>query len=111
MTTTGSSPLESTARICWSFMSSIRNSEWWRPRALVFVLLAACAAGGAQNAVVTVSSPYSRVIGGAQAQLTAAITDIVGTPIDASGLVWSVSDATIASVSGQGLLTGIAPGD
>jgi hypothetical protein len=75
------------------------------------LLLLLPAAGFAQNAYVGVSTPSSRVIVNAQVQLNFAFTDIAGTPLDPSTLTWATSDPTVAKVDGQGLVTGIAPGD
>jgi hypothetical protein len=65
----------------------------------------------AQSAVVTVTSPSAKVLVNAQMRLSAAITDIAGTPLVSSGLAWTTSDSTVASISADGMVRGLFPGD
>lgn len=82
-------------------------------RSLKRVLLAGwlAAAAGAQTAYVRISAPGPSVLAGAQMQLSATITDAAGTPLDASGLSWSSSDANSGPVSASGVLQGLLPAD
>ena len=83
-----------------------------RPKHALLALAAIAASGlRAQSAVVTVTSPSAKVMVNAQMRLSAAITDVAGTPLDASGLSWTTSDPTIASVSASGMVQGLFPGD
>lgn len=70
-----------------------------------------CASAWAQNAQLSISAPGSNVVVGAQMQLSASITDAAGTPLDASGLGWSVSSSTLATISTSGAVQGLLPGD
>jgi Bacterial Ig-like domain (group 2) len=83
-------------------MSSIRFSS-------LLILLPAAAL--AQTAYIGVSAPATRVLVGAQTQLTFSFTDVAGTPLNPSGLAWASSDSTVAKVDAQGVVSGIAPGD
>ena len=72
--------------------------------------LSVCAAN-AQTAFVSLASPARTVLVGGQIQLSAAIVDLAGTPLDGSGLAWSSSDPTKGTVTGAGMVRGILPGD
>jgi hypothetical protein len=65
----------------------------------------------AQNGYLTITSPSAKVMVNGQMQLSAAITDLNGTPLDLSGLTWTVSDATVATIAADGTLKGLFPGD
>src|SRR5262249_57651956 len=65
----------------------------------------------AQDVLLTMQAPTSKVMVNGSAQLSATITNQNGSPVDASGLAWSSSDDKIATVSGPGLVAGLAPGD
>ena len=56
-------------------------------------------------------APTTKVMVNGSAQLSATITNQNGSPVDASGLAWSSSDDKIATVSGSGMVAGLAPGD
>jgi len=82
-----------------------------RSSSALFHLCVLSAAAYAQTAFVNISAPGAKVLAGAQMQLSASITDVAGTPIDASGLGWSSSNSAFATVSTSGVVRGIAPGD
>jgi len=65
----------------------------------------------AQSAFVTIAAPSGKVTVNGQMGLSATITDVAGTPLDASGLSWVSSDPAIASVSSTGMMQGVALGD
>src|SRR5215468_5201666 len=90
----------------WCSMSSTRLSEW----ALALCALAAPPVR-AQDVLLTMQTPTTKVMVNGSAQLSATITNQNGSPVDASGLAWSSSDDKIATVSGSGLVAGLAPGD
>jgi hypothetical protein len=87
-------------------MNSIRYFE----RALFCALLLAGAAA-AQNAYVTISAPANNVIAGDKLPLDVSITNLAGTPLDSSGLVWTCSNPAFATVTSQGVVSGLLPGD
>ena len=60
---------------------------------------------------ITVTAPVYNVLVNGNLQLTPSITDLVGTPLDTSSLLWASSDGSIAAVSSSGLVTGLFPGD
>ena len=91
-------------------MSSIRFHST-RPALVLLALALVASRVHAQTAVVTVTSPSPKVTVSAQMHLSASITDVAGTPLDASGLAWTTSDPTIASVSAAGMVRGLFPGD
>ena len=74
-------------------------------------LLLVCGAVFAQSAIVRISAPAPNVIAGASMQLQGNITDLAGTPVDSSGLVWSSSDPNSATVSADGTVEGLLPAD
>ena len=59
---------------------------------------------------VSVSPASLSVVAGQQSQLTATTLDVSGAPLTGRNLSWSSSDANIASVSANGLVTGVAAG-
>ena len=61
--------------------------------------------------MVSIHAPSPNVLVGAQMQLSAGITDPAGTPLDTSGLGWSVSSSTLAAISSSGAIQGLMPGD
>src|SRR5438128_849048 len=103
MTTGAFSRPPSTIRTKWRSMNSIRYSP--------LILIAFSAALAEDVAYVTIYAPSPKVLVSARMQLDVAITDLVGTPIDASGMLWAPSDPAIATVSPQGLVSGVAPGE
>jgi uncharacterized protein YjdB len=61
-------------------------------------------------AAVTVSPTSLAVAAGQQAQLTATTLDVNGNTLTGRNLAWSTSDANIATVNWDGLVTGVATG-
>lgn len=61
-------------------------------------------------AVVTVTPSTATVGIGVTQQLTATATDALGTVLTGRTIAWGTSDATKATVSNTGLVTGVAPG-
>jgi uncharacterized protein YjdB len=61
-------------------------------------------------ATVTVSPPSSSVAIGATQQLSATTLDAAGSVVTGRTIAWSTSDATKATVSNTGLVTGVAAG-
>jgi len=61
-------------------------------------------------ASVSVSPASANVIVGQTAQLTATPKDASGNPLTGRTVTWSTSNAAVAAVSGNGLVTGGAPG-
>ncbi len=59
---------------------------------------------------VAVSAPATTLQVGQAVQLTARASDAGGTVLDDVTFEWATSDASVAVVSGAGLLTGVAPG-
>jgi hypothetical protein len=88
-------------------MNSIRNNR--HTPAVLFLL--ACAGAHAQGAYITLTAPSQTVQVSASTQVAASVADIAGTPLDSSGLSWSTSDSTLATVSSSGTVQGVAPGD
>ncbi|HLH16647.1 MAG TPA: Ig-like domain-containing protein [Bryobacteraceae bacterium] len=86
-------------------MNSIRNLKL----ALLTGLMATAAY--AQSAYVRISAPAASVLAGAQMQLSATVIDPAGTPLDASGLSWTSSDANSGPISASGVLQGVLPAD
>ncbi len=66
--------------------------------------------GPPQVSAVSVSSPAASVQVGQSLLLTANATDVAGTPIQGLTFEWTSSDPAIATVSQDGLVTGVAPG-
>ncbi|MEW5927370.1 MAG: Ig-like domain-containing protein, partial [Gemmatimonadota bacterium] len=67
-------------------------------------------ATGVPVATVTVSPAAPTVEAGKPVQLTAALADAGGNPLTGRTVAWSSSSAAVATVSGSGLVTGVAPG-
>jgi len=88
-------------------MNSTRSSAF----AAVALTLASFATARAQSAYITLSAPSNSVLVNASTQIAASLADVAGTPLDSSGLVWSSSDTTLATVSAGGTVQGVAPGD
>ncbi len=61
-------------------------------------------------AAVTVSPPTSTLAIGGTQQLTASAVDAAGLPLTGRPVTWSSSNATVATVSAQGLVTAVAAG-
>src|SRR2546426_243684 len=61
-------------------------------------------------ATVTVSPAAPSVLVGGTAQLTATPLDASGTPLSGRVVTWATSSAAVATVSGSGLVTGVAAG-
>ena len=61
-------------------------------------------------AVVTISPTTSNVNVGATQQLSATLTDVQGAVLIGRAIAWNTSDATKATVSNTGLVTGVAAG-
>jgi large repetitive protein len=61
-------------------------------------------------ASITVSPPASNIPVGATVQLQALLRDDQGTILAGRAVLWSTSNAALATVSGTGLVTGVAPG-
>ncbi len=66
--------------------------------------------GPPEVSTVSVSAPAASVQVGQALQLSASAADAVGTPIQGITFEWTSSDAAIATVSQEGLVTGVAPG-
>jgi hypothetical protein len=99
-------------------MNLIRCSETAnrRPRLNVtahlgLLSLIFASAGFCQTAFVSIYVPGTKVVAGAQMQLAGNLTDVVGTPLDPSGLTWSSSNNTLGKVSSVGTVSGLMPGD
>src|SRR5262245_1021575 len=104
--TDGSSPPGLTINKSWCSMNSTRLSS---------LGLALCALAAppvqAQDVLLTIQAPTTKVMVNGSTQLSATITNQNGSPVDASGLAWSSSDDKIVTVSGSGMVAGLAPGD
>ncbi len=87
-------------------MSSILNIE-----RLCMLLMLGCLPALAQSGYVAITAPAGKVLVNGQMQLTATITDLAGTPLDSSGLTWTASDNSLATIASDGTLSGIFPGD
>jgi trimeric autotransporter adhesin len=61
------------------------------------------------HVTITVSPPSGSVAAGATFQLAATITDEHGAPVAAS-VVWATANPAVATVDGNGLVTGVATG-
>lgn len=61
-------------------------------------------------ATVNVSPPASTIAVGSTVQLQAVLRDDAGNVLTGRAVLWSTSDATRATVSGTGLVTGVSPG-
>ena len=61
-------------------------------------------------ATITVSPPTSTIPVGSTVQLQAVLRDDQGNVLAGRAVLWSTSDATRATVSGTGLVTGVSPG-
>lgn len=68
------------------------------------------AVGSGEIASIEVSPPSSSVAIGAQLPLTAVARDGDGKIVSDASIVWSVQDASVASVSASGVVTGVALG-
>ncbi len=80
---------------------------------LALVVLAACSdSSGPRPAVdeIIVSSPVSELIIGETARLSANALDAAGDPVRGVPVIWSSSNANVASVNSSGLVTANAPG-
>ena len=66
--------------------------------------------GPPQVSAVSVSGPAASLQVGQSLQLIASATDAAGTPITELPFEWTSSDAAIAAVSRDGVVTGVAPG-
>ncbi|MGE0553589.1 MAG: Ig domain-containing protein [Gemmatimonadales bacterium] len=64
----------------------------------------------APPATVTVSPPTATIVAGATAQLAATPRDAGGNPLTGRNVGWSSSDAAVATVGVDGLVTGISAG-
>ncbi len=75
--------------------------------------LAGCDGGptGPQPATIELSAPSLEVETGEELQLTAEVRDASGNPVSVTELEWSSSNPQRASVSDQGLVAGIEPGN
>ena len=61
-------------------------------------------------ATVAVSPPTSSVSIGGRVPLSAVVQDTAGKTLTGADVFWSVQDASIATISGDGVVTGVAPG-
>ncbi len=61
-------------------------------------------------ATIVVSPSASSVSIGGRLSLSAVVQDSAGQPLAPADIFWSVRDANIATVSGDGVVTGVAPG-
>ena len=61
-------------------------------------------------ATINVWPDDNNVVVGQTTQLTADVRDATGAPLSGRVIVWSSSDASIASVTSQGVVTAVAPG-
>jgi uncharacterized protein YjdB len=66
--------------------------------------------GGGAVASVVISPPRATVAVGASVQLTAEVLDGSGTALGEHRVVWASSDVTTATVSGDGVVTGVKVG-
>lgn len=83
------------------------------PAALIAILaLGACDLGTGPDAAasVTLSRDTATVVAGAELQLQAIPLDASGSPLARAPVAWSSSDPGVATVSGAGVVTGVAPG-
>jgi uncharacterized protein YjdB len=85
----------------------------WAGAALAVLALGACGGGGdggpAAVATVTITPPAAQVEAGLTSQLAASAQDSKGNTLS-NPVTWSSSAVTVASVSGTGLVTGVAAG-
>ncbi len=88
-----------------------RASAW-----IAAVVVAACTSTTADHvtspiiASVSITPPSTTISIGSQVPLQASIQDASGKPITGTDVFWSVQDATIATVSSVGVVTGVALG-
>src|ERR1700730_11972235 len=87
-------------------MSSIRNT-----RRLCIVAALGCVAASAQTGSIAITAPSGKLLVNGQMHLSARLTALSGTPLDGSGLQWSVSDSTIGTGGQDGTVKGMFPGD
>jgi hypothetical protein len=81
--------------------------------ALLALVLAACSqdtSAPVRTAAVRVSPDSVTVVVGASAQLSGSVLDAEGNAISGRTVDWSSSDQTRATVSPQGMVTGVTPG-
>jgi uncharacterized protein YjdB len=88
-----------------------RTAAWW-----LAVMVAACAGANTdqlttpQIASVSITPPTTTLSIGSQAPLQAFVRDASGNTISGTDVFWSVQDATVATVSSAGVVTGVAIG-
>lgn len=88
------------------------------PSLLFATLTASCGGGDSTGpapgptpvATVSVSPSSGMLFVGTTQQFTAAAKDAQGSPLTGRAMAWSTSDATVATVSGSGLVSAVAPG-
>jgi hypothetical protein len=105
-----SSPPALIKSINWCSMNSTRNFRAWLGRSTLLAL-AFAAAAGAQSGYIGISAPAGAVVVNASVRLSAVVMNLAGTPLDYASVNWSSSDATLATVSADGTVKGISPGD
>ncbi|MEP6688663.1 MAG: Ig-like domain-containing protein [Gemmatimonadales bacterium] len=83
-------------------------------RSALLILLAACGGTGPTDdpdvAEVVVAPATATVESGGQVQLTATLKDAGGRTLTGRTVTWSSSDPTVATVAGDGAVTGVAEG-
>jgi glucose/arabinose dehydrogenase len=87
------------------------------PVLIIAASVSACGGDGGSNvqepspvASVTVNAPKTTIVVGEQVQLTVTAKDETGTVVEGRTFSWTTGDATVASVSPTGLVTGLTPG-
>ena len=88
-----------------------------RKSALLYSLaiLTACKSGDINDPAVTtsvvVSSTPTQIAVGETAQASAIVKDQNGNPLSGKSIAWSSLNQSIATVTAQGLIRGVAPGN
>ncbi len=90
----------------------VRRAAVW----ILAAIVAACARAATDIVTtldvgsVSIKAPSTTVTVGSQISLQALVQDPSGKAIAATGVFWSVQDPSIATVSSDGIVTGVAPG-
>lgn len=87
----------------------------WCAAAVLCTVAASCKSGGDTTppvvvATVTISGNDAAILPGATMQLTARASTATGTVVASAPIVWSTSDATVATVSSTGLVAALSAG-
>jgi hypothetical protein len=95
----------------WSINDNTIDAKWAGANAgALGVEIRAAAPAVVPVASVAVTPDSSSVAVGGTVQLSAATADAGGEPLSGRPVTWSTDNAAVATVSGTGLVTGVAPG-